>query len=102
MDLAIKSFLYRFSNYSSWFLCIRACVFVSLQGEHASFLFIFSSSVPDIDDVLTVSTVIVIAPCLYETFSLWLDVKATSSRFSSLEYVTVHICTLLLLSPLSL
>ena len=51
MDLAIENFLYRFSNYSSWFLYIRACVFVSLQGEHASFLFIFSSSVPDIDDV---------------------------------------------------
>ena len=41
MDLAIENFLYRFSNYSSWFLYIRACVFVSLQGEHASFLFIF-------------------------------------------------------------
>ena len=45
MDLAIENFLYRFSNYSSWFLYIYACVLMSSLVERASFLFIFSSTV---------------------------------------------------------
>ena len=42
MDLAIENFLYRFSNYSSWFLYIYTCVLMSLLVERASFLLIFS------------------------------------------------------------
>lgn len=58
---------------------------------------------------LTVSTIIIVsgsvvvtAPCFYETVSLWLDIKSISSLSSSLECATVNICTLVALSPLSL